>query len=79
MSAERLREAARAERDEWGGERNAKNYPKSAAIHLAVADWLDHECARWESKIAHGGNAAAVWAHERDALAVADAILGSPR
>lgn len=48
MSAERLREAARAERDEWGGEQNAKNYPKSAAIHLALADLLEEAASKWE-------------------------------
>jgi hypothetical protein len=46
------------------------------AVALAVADWLDEVAARAESKVKHGGNDAAVWSHERDALAVARAYLG---
>lgn len=41
MSAEELRQAAEAERREWGGEENTRLYPRSSAIHLALADWLD--------------------------------------
>lgn len=36
-----LRAAAAAERDEWGGTDDQRSYPKSSAIHLALADWLD--------------------------------------
>jgi hypothetical protein len=45
-------------------------------VALAVAVWLDAMASRAESKIAHGGNDSAVWAHERHALTVARAYLG---
>lgn len=38
---------------------------------------LQHELARAEAKIAGGGVERAVWSSSRDALALADAILGS--
>lgn len=41
-----LRQAAELEREEWGGTDNVRTYPKSSAIHLAVADWLDEEAPR---------------------------------
>ena len=37
---------------------------------------LRHELARAEAKIAGGGVEHVVWSHTRDALALADAILG---
>lgn len=43
MTADLLRKAANAERDEWGGADTRHGYPKSSRIHLAVADWLDKE------------------------------------
>lgn len=46
------------------------------AVALAVADWLDSMASRAESRIALGGDEAAVWSHERHALAVATAYLG---
>ena len=46
------------------------------AVGLAVADWLDSMASRAESKLALGGNEAAVWSHERHALAVARAVNG---
>lgn len=49
MSANLLRNAAEKEREEWGGAENARRYPQSSAIHLALAEWLDdhaldHDC-----------------------------------
>ena len=41
MSADLLRQAADAERDEWGSADTVRTYPKSSAIHLALADWLE--------------------------------------
>jgi hypothetical protein len=35
-----LRLAATQERDDWGGWTSP--YPKASAVHLALADWLDH-------------------------------------
>lgn len=40
-SAAELRQAAEAERREWGGAQNVRCFPSSSAIHLALADWLD--------------------------------------
>ena len=51
MAAEELRRAASAERMEWGGKTNAKNYPRSSAIHLALADWLE-----WTYDQGHSGD-----------------------
>lgn len=48
MSANELRQAAETERAEWGGTQNARNYPRSSAIHLALADWLDQVADRIE-------------------------------
>ncbi|MFN4000887.1 hypothetical protein [Microcella sp.] len=39
---------------------------------------LQHALARAKAKIAGGGVAHAVWSHERDALALSDAILNTP-
>lgn len=62
-----LREAAKAEREEWGGD-STGIWAKTARIHLAVADWLDKAATEWE-----------VWGeHDRDLthpLNVALAIL----
>jgi hypothetical protein len=41
MSTDLLRRAAAAEREEWGGDLNARLYPEAAGIHLALADLLD--------------------------------------
>ena len=41
MSSAELRQAAEAERAEWGGATNARLYPQASALHLALADWLD--------------------------------------
>ena len=46
------------------------------AVALAVADWLSGMAARAESKLAHGGDETAVWAHEHHALKVALTYLG---
>lgn len=51
MSAAELRKAAAEERREWGGDQNARNYPRSSAIHLALADWLD-----WTYDQGHSGD-----------------------
>lgn len=37
-----LRAAAKAERDEWDGKDNLRLYPRSSAIHLALAELLEH-------------------------------------
>ena len=42
----------------------------------AQLDILQHALARAEAKIAGGGVEHVVWSHTRDALALADAILG---
>jgi len=47
MSAAELRQAAQAERREWGGQQNVRNFPTSSAIHLALAAWLDDIAAGW--------------------------------
>lgn len=39
-----LRLAATQERDDWGGW-NGAPYPKASAVHLALANWLDHTAA----------------------------------
>lgn len=39
----------------------------------AMADWLEHSAARWESKVKHGAVERVVWSHEADAFAVARA------
>jgi hypothetical protein len=41
MSATELRQAAEAERAEWGTRESRGYYPTPSAIHLAVADLLD--------------------------------------
>lgn len=48
MSAELLRRAAEVEREEWGGETNARMYPNGSALHLALATWLDAIAYHWE-------------------------------
>lgn len=72
MSAERLREAAGAIRDEWGGRGDAGTaWLRVVAFHLAVADWLDETASRFDTpghRDWHGP--------EKAALAVADAFLG---
>lgn len=64
--AEKLRAAADAERREWGSELHRRMYPRSSAIHLAVADLLD---AVADDAGFQGTG------HEAKALAVADQIL----
>lgn len=46
---------------------------RSIDAQLAI---LTHGLARAVSKVEHGGKADAVWSNERDALLLADAILG---
>ncbi|GAA3218061.1 hypothetical protein ACFP63_08730 [Oerskovia jenensis] len=48
MSADLLRRAAQVEREEWGGETNARMYPNRSALHLALANWLDAIAATWD-------------------------------
>lgn len=48
MIADLLRRAAEVEREEWGGESNARMYPNGSALHLALANWLDDIAAAWE-------------------------------
>lgn len=58
MSAAELRQAAEVERREWGGEQNARQFPTSSAIHLALADWLEHsarQLAELEPSDSHPG------------------------
>jgi uncharacterized protein (DUF934 family) len=43
--AAEMRAAARIERDEWDSETCRKLAPQETAIHLALADWLDHTAA----------------------------------
>ena len=45
-------------------------------VALALADVLDGAASRWESSIIHGGSERAAWSHQRQHIAVADAILG---
>ena len=41
MRADELHLAAMAERDEWGSDDTRRTYPKSSAVHLALATLLD--------------------------------------
>ena len=43
--AAELRAAAMTERDEWDVETCRKLLPQETAVHLALADWLDHTAA----------------------------------
>ena len=72
MSAAELRQAAEAERREWGGEINARIYGNAAAIHLALADWLDDEAGRVEMAAQEGADARLF----EPALRLARLILG---
>jgi hypothetical protein len=84
MSAQKmLRDAAKAERDEWGSNESRRTYPISSAIHLAVADWLDTAGADlWAHGPLHCAEGCMecdddLWMpHVRRALDVARAILG---
>ncbi len=67
MSVQRLRDAATAERKEWEGDRCVKPYAHAAALHLALADWLDDMADH---------NASESMPMERGAYVVADIILG---
>lgn len=40
---------------------------------------LDHAAKRGAAKVSHGGKFDVVWSHERDTLALADAILGDTK
>lgn len=70
MSAARLREAAKVERRDWGGEENARLYPTASAIHLALADWLDLSARRMDEGLGLPGD------YAKGPLRIADLILG---
>lgn len=93
MSADRLREAAAKEREEWGDETSRRVYPQASALHLALADLLEHEAERladhvpvWELGIKRYPES---WVgrtvednvrhHFGHALTLADLILGGAR
>lgn len=71
MSAELLRRAAQAERDEWAADVNSKPFRHAAAVHLAVADWLD-----WTAGVADEPRHAPGCDACAPAEAVARAVLG---
>lgn len=50
--SEELRAAAAAERLEWGGAQNARQWGKASAIHLAVAALLDVAANDWDDDTA---------------------------
>ena len=45
MSADLLRKAATVEREEWGPW--LQSFRRAAAVHMALADWLDDIAAGW--------------------------------
>jgi len=79
VSAETLREAAAAIRDEYGEPRGGA-WLRVQRFHLAVADWLDQQASiepSYGHPLAYGSPPPVIHGPSRHALAVARAYLGA--
>lgn len=74
MITDLLRRAAAAEREDWGGNDNARTWPQASALHLALADWLDEERYRIEGEASRGGDQRPYEPAERVARIILDEL-----